>query len=105
HGPERRDQMQTVGIPGTAKQAQDHVVLVDECRDVTDRDHKAEQQRVAERAQSDDVHACPFPVFRERTYISFKTVSRATLNASGSSICGICPTPRNVTSFAPGSSV
>ena len=40
--PQRGDQMQAVSIPGTAEQAEDHVVLVDEGGDVAGQDHEAE---------------------------------------------------------------
>ena len=48
--------MQPVGVPGAAKQAEDHVIGVDEGRDVAGEDHEAEQGGVAPGAQSDDVH-------------------------------------------------
>src|SRR5438105_15497576 len=48
--------MQPVGIPGAAKQAEDHVIGVDEGRDIAGEDHGTEQGGIAPGAQSDDVH-------------------------------------------------
>ncbi len=48
--------MQAVGIPGAAEQAEDHVVLIDEGRDVACRDYESEQRGIAKGAKPDDVH-------------------------------------------------